>query len=973
MAIPYSQTGAAFKSDDIPRRQDFPLLVTRSKGRSQLIFVGGELEPANVMVCESVADSASQGAGGLRPVLMDFGLARDSLGPQRLTQTGVIMGTPHYMAPEQARGQARHLDRRADVYSLGAMLYELLCGKPPFEAENEVDLLMAVLHQDPTLLRQKESGIPIDLEVIAHKCLRKEPAHRYDSAQALAEDLGRYLRGEPILARPATTLYKLRRLAARHRAPFAVGVVVLLAVFTVLTMWGQARAQRKRAEVQAAEQERLASQLGQSVTEMKLFLRVAYSLPPHDLRRDYEVVRSRLHKLQGQLTESDPFLHGTIESALGQGYLALQEFESAVSHLQRAIDLGENTMGSHLALGESLTQLYQAKAADIMRRTEPADAKLRVAELAQLYLPRARRELELGRNAELASPSYVQSLLLRYADKPDLEQALAAARKAKEESPWQLEPMVQELRIIATLAQELTMTGRNASEEQIIARQQLIENAISTARSYPEFYRMYADFALMQIKEGLTDPKALVKRQPMYQSAVEKSKTLTLLLSTDGSVYDQLAEVHSSWAFLLAWYHQDPRPVTQEGLRILAESQKLLPERIQTSRVRMRLHMARANHLMYLDESSEQDYQESLAAAKRAMELAPQEADSWSQLALAASYVALNKQMHGIDARDDLRQTVEYAKRSIKQKPEHLLLRNNLGAYYLILAQEELVHGVDPHATWQLGQSVLQEVLQKNPNFAMSEQNRLEFELEEVSYLLRTAQDAVAKAQVVSEHAGALAQKYPASFSMLQMYVTTLLRLAEALIEQGQSPQKVLSEAEAMMERPEFVRGSRGVKEDLLAEVSLLRLRFLVRTGGEVSPESSLLKLREMASLRNIAEGGMRAHRQLLQLEGLRRYAEWLSAPQPRSLGNSKELPKTARTAVEEGLLLAKQALDRPGKLRHDLQSEQAILLLLKAKLLPQSEAPALIGQAKLLTEDAIKARPLLRHKLRPYLTWNPG
>ena len=96
---------------------------------------------------------------------------------------------------------------------------------------------------------------------------------------------------------------------------------------------------------------------------------------------------------------------------------------------------------------------------------------------------------------------------------------------------------------------------------------------------------------------------------------------------------------------------------------------------------------------------------------------------------------------------------------------------------------------------------------------------------------------------MVSEHAGALAQKYSASFSMLQMYVTALLRLAEAQIEQGQSPQKVLSEAEAVMERPEFVRGSRGVKEDLLAEVSLLRLRFLVRTGGEVSPESSLLKL----------------------------------------------------------------------------------------------------------------------------------
>ena len=162
-----------------------------------------DIKPANIMVCHVDAEAPTEAACGLRPVLMDFGLARDSLGPQRLTQTGVIMGTPHYMAPEQARGQARHLDRRADVYSLGAVLHELLAGRPPFDAENEVELLLSVLNQDPPPLRQVEPSVPPDLEIIVLKCLQKEPSQRYESALALAEDLGRYLRGEPIVARPA--------------------------------------------------------------------------------------------------------------------------------------------------------------------------------------------------------------------------------------------------------------------------------------------------------------------------------------------------------------------------------------------------------------------------------------------------------------------------------------------------------------------------------------------------------------------------------------------------------------------------------------------------------------------------------------------------------------------------------------------------------------------------------------------------
>src|SRR5262249_26260131 len=150
----------------------------------------------------------------------------------RLTQTGIVMGTPHYMAPEQARGEARHLDRRADVYSLGAVLYEMLTGRPPFDEQTEVELLMAVLQKDPPPPRQLDRSIPVDLEVITLKCLCKEPERRYASALALAEDLRRYLRGEPLVARPASMLYRWRRLVSRHRALFAAAVVSFAALMS---------------------------------------------------------------------------------------------------------------------------------------------------------------------------------------------------------------------------------------------------------------------------------------------------------------------------------------------------------------------------------------------------------------------------------------------------------------------------------------------------------------------------------------------------------------------------------------------------------------------------------------------------------------------------------------------------------------------------------------------------------------------
>lgn len=177
----------------------------------------------------------------LRAKITDFGLAKHLDDESNRTQTGNILGTPSYMAPEQATGRVKDIGPPADTYALGAILYELLTGRPPFKAASTLDTLEQVRTQEPVPPSRLQPKTPRDLEIICLKCLEKEPVKRYDSAAALAEDLRRFLAKEPILARPVGSAERFYRSCRRNPvvAGLAAAVVfVLLAGIVVSTSFG---------------------------------------------------------------------------------------------------------------------------------------------------------------------------------------------------------------------------------------------------------------------------------------------------------------------------------------------------------------------------------------------------------------------------------------------------------------------------------------------------------------------------------------------------------------------------------------------------------------------------------------------------------------------------------------------------------------------------------------------------------------
>jgi serine/threonine protein kinase/Flp pilus assembly protein TadD len=295
-----------------------------------------DLKPSNVLV-----DAAGQ------PHITDFGLAKRMDAESDLTMSGMVMGTPSYMPPEQASGQNKTIGPPADVYALGAVLYDLLTGRPPFRGATPAETMAQLESQEPIAPRLLNSGVPRDLETICLKCLEKAPSRRYESALALAEELGRFLRDEPIYARPAGTLEKSWRWGRRHPGvAAALFLMVAIAVGSPIVAY-RMNLLRLRAEGNAKQTQTALSDLAWTL----------YSTG--DLPGAEQAARGAIAARADSLADTNDARSLWI---LGNVLWMRSESGEAAVHLARALDIQRSQLGlTNIDVGKTLFSLANAQ------------------------------------------------------------------------------------------------------------------------------------------------------------------------------------------------------------------------------------------------------------------------------------------------------------------------------------------------------------------------------------------------------------------------------------------------------------------------------------------------------------------------------------------------------------------------------------------------------------------------------------
>ncbi|WP_243294068.1 protein kinase domain-containing protein [Geothrix mesophila] len=784
-----------------------------------------DLNPANLMV-ERLED------GSTRASVLDFGLAR-GLGDGRLTETGRVMGTVSYMSPEQARGHTALLDRRTDVYSLGATLYELLTGDPPFEGEG-LERMSRIVRDDPVPVRRLVPTIPADLDTVVLTCLQKDPRRRYPTARALGDDLQRILDGEPIQARAATPMEQLGRWIRKHKALVTASAAILL---TAAVFGGFALRERLRAQAQAAYAQRFA-QAAERIEALARYLRIQ---PARDLTRDQADLRSRVEALSQEVQAAGSLAAPPGSYALGRARLALDDPAGARHQLERAWALGFRTPEAAHAEGRALAAIYQIELGKASALPDPELRRRRLDELKGTLRMPAADWLRRGASASLEPQAFRTGLLMLMEGQP--QEAIRLAREAQAQAPWFYEAL--------RLEAEAWLAQARFAQEAAVARPAL--EAAGRALAEAEL-RAPCDVDLLELdlrrwQEAVAqgwqtgaDPEVPVLAQ------VAVADRWARLEPTAAGPLAWRARAQGEMARFLAFRDKDPGAWLTRAKTDAEEALRRDPGEVEASTARASVLRTEGYRLMSRGADPSPRLQEAMAAADQGLRLDPTHLVLMNIRNSALLAWIDHARLRGTYQRAAVLPHLQQARTEAKAHPDDAYFQANFGSVALAVARAEVDPGGDPSADAEEAVLAYEAALKTQPHHVGFHRGILMARAAQARAMTRDGRDPEAVlAQARTEFKRAREAQLP--LATLAPYVMdALLSAATRAQAQGRDARGYLNEASELLPHLE------STTEDPV-ELGTIRLHYTVlmlRSGLMLRSDRTDLRVSGEAVVRSL-------------------------------------------------------------------------------------------------------------------------
>ncbi len=831
-------------------------------------FIHRDVKPSNILV-ERIE-------GRWHPWLVDFGLVA-ARGQEELTRSGETVGTPVYMAPEQILGSAGRIDRRADVYALGATLYRTLTGTLPFGEGHPVEVMARVLAGDLQRPRDLVPSLPPDLEAVILKAMEPARERRYGSARELADDLRRFLGGDPVEARRSPFLWRVRRLVRRHPAAAAA--------LTVLLAGGIAGgALALRANWRSRTLARLATMYGREAAAIEAGLRMAALEPRHDIRKQRETARRRLDAIERSMQEEGLLARGPGEVALGRGELALGRPREALAHLERAWKDGIQDPEVAWLLGRALSAVYRLE----LRRARAVAGREGFERLRpgieQRYRDPALRYLRLAEGWDPDRTLYVESLIAF--DEGRYDEALRLARAAAEAAPGFFEARALVGEILLERAQERFDRGEpEAAAQAVEAAIEELKRARVVARSGPGVHDVLCEAGSLRLRfatrRGTVDGRVLEEARDLCRDALEIDPGSTRALGA-------VAGLNRSWAMWQVDHGEDPSEAFAAAETAARAAVAVAPDRADHHAMLGKVLMEKATGGRLPDEKAGPLWEEALAELTRALQLEPGISSHWNNRGLARWRYSGWLRTHGGDweaveegAVEDLRRAAELDPRSFQVwtnlgglmltrsfrkegdavladldaatealeralalNPRSSVVLNILGAAKVSLAQAWLERGRDPGKPLEEGIGYLERSFEENPS------NHRMYNNLATAYLLL----ASSRIEGRQDPGDAFAKGFELIDRALELNandVTALINRAEGrwwrargLLMAGRPASKELAEARASVRRARRLLGTDAPLRSITGRLALLEGRVAAAEGRDPLP--ALARAEEM-------------------------------------------------------------------------------------------------------------------------------